>query len=154
MSKFSLMTVFVECQNSTCILYKCVIRKRKGMHNGISSYLPTGRAGDTTMVWVRKKHTTQREGKQRSRTEGQKKRKKWKSEMDEVELGFHPWSSGTRRVSAHSPKHGDGKGPQGNGTLATLGGKDTNAENPLKSFVSKNTTHSYNGLFVHRVTCT
>lgn len=47
------------------------------MHNGISSYLPTGRAGDTTMVWVRLTHN--REEKE-SRGVEQRDRKKKKNE--------------------------------------------------------------------------
>lgn len=49
------------------------------MHNGITSYLPTGRAGDTTMVWVtltrnteRRKAEEQNRGTGKERNENQK----------------------------------------------------------------------------------
>lgn len=73
------------------------------MHNGISSYLPTGRAGDTTMVWVRSTHK-HRENESR-RTEQRDRKKVWKSEMDEVELGFQPWCLGERDVQGLELSH-------------------------------------------------
>jgi len=49
------------------------------MQNGISSYLPTGRADDTTMVWMTLTHNTERRkaeeqnrGTEKERNENQK----------------------------------------------------------------------------------
>lgn len=72
------MNAFVECHKSPCI-HVCEQnqekKKKQDMRNGISSYLPTGRAGDTTMVWVRLTHK-HRENESRTEQRDRKKRMK------------------------------------------------------------------------------
>lgn len=52
-------------------------------------YLPTGRAGDTTMVRVRFTHNAQRTKAEGGAEQGGQKKKEWKSEMnDGGNLGF------------------------------------------------------------------
>lgn len=72
------MNMWRDWHSSACVIVKI---REQHMHNGISSYLPTGRAGDTTTMMSEIEATTQRR-KQRSRGH---KTKKWKSEMDEGE---------------------------------------------------------------------
>lgn len=87
------MNAFVECHKSPCIHVvsrkQKKRKKKKPRHAQWNQLLLT----DGPSWWhnngVGEINTqTQRERKQKNKTEGQKK--EWKSEMDEVELGLQP----------------------------------------------------------------
>lgn len=105
MCLWNAVTVHAYC---TCVWSKTKIQQR--MHTGISSYLPTGRAGDTTMVWVRLTHNTERRQKAEEQNRGTEKEKnenqKW---MRWSWVSIHE-IQGEGKGGAQSPKAGDGMG--------------------------------------------
>lgn len=138
MFSISLINVFVECHNSACRLYICVIKTKKTeqrMHTGISSYLPTGRAGDTTMVWVRLTHNTERrEAEEQNRgTEKEKnENQKW---MRWSRVSIHE-IQGKRVEFSHRT--------QVMARALTLGKRLTNAKNHLlNGSISNNCVNTY-----------
>lgn len=82
--------------------FECVIKNReKCMHNGHSSYLPTGRAGDRTMVWMSATHNTE---KNRSRTEGQEKKEEIKIRDEWGDVGLPTMRFRVEKGGVQSPK--------------------------------------------------
>lgn len=131
MFNISLMNVFVECHNdSACILYMCVIKnKNRATHAHWDQLLLTNRASWWHNNDVGEINTQHREKEGTGAEQRDRKRKEWKSEMNEMELGFHPWNSGG---GVQSPKAGDGMGLK-------LGRRVTNAKNHLLNrFISNN----------------
>lgn len=126
--------MFVECHNSTCILYMCVIKNRKrALHAQWDQPLLTNGASWWHNNGVGENNTQHREKDSRGVEQRDRKRKKRKSEMNEVESGFRPWSSGTRRVMLNHQSR-RWHGPQGKGTLATLQERETDAEKQWTDF--------------------
>lgn len=84
-----MMIVFVDYINATCMQKMWVIKNREQcMRNGISSYLPTGRAGDNNGEGdIDTQHTDKESRGSKQRDRKRKKNENLKS--NEVELSFH-----------------------------------------------------------------